>query len=38
MGVFLLVLANLLLNLVLAIVTLFKGKIWTGLLGLFLAP
>jgi hypothetical protein len=33
--VFLLVLANLLLNLVLAIVTLFKGKIWTGLLGLF---
>ncbi len=34
-GVFLLVLTNLLLNLVLAIVTLFKGKIWTGLLGLF---
>jgi hypothetical protein len=35
-GAFLLILANLLLNLVLAIVTLFKGKIWTGLLGLFL--
>jgi hypothetical protein len=35
-GVFLLVLANLLINLALAIVTLFKGKIWTGLLGLFL--
>jgi hypothetical protein len=35
-GVFLLVLANLLVNLFLAIVTLFKGKIWTGLLGLFL--
>jgi hypothetical protein len=35
-GVFALVLANLLLNLGLAIVTLFKGKIWTGLLGLFL--
>jgi hypothetical protein len=34
-GVFLLVLANLLVNLALAIVTLFKGKIWTGLLGLF---
>jgi hypothetical protein len=36
LGVFLLVLANLLLNLALAIITLFKGKIWTGLLGLFL--
>ncbi|GAA4496060.1 hypothetical protein GCM10023191_037530 [Actinoallomurus oryzae] len=35
-GVFLLVLSNVLVNLVLAIVTLFKGKIWTGLLGLFL--
>jgi hypothetical protein len=35
-GVFMLVVANLLINLVLAIVTLFKGKIWTGLLGLFL--
>jgi hypothetical protein len=35
-GVFVLVLANLLINLALAIVTLFKGKIWTGLLGLFL--
>lgn len=33
--VFVVVLANLLLNLVLAIVSLFKGKIWTGLLGLF---
>ncbi|MCO5994075.1 hypothetical protein [Actinoallomurus rhizosphaericola] len=36
LGVFLVVLANILVNLALAIVTLFKGKIWTGLLGLFL--
>jgi hypothetical protein len=35
-GVFLFVLANILVNLALAIVTLLKGKIWTGLLGLFL--
>ncbi|GAB3963913.1 hypothetical protein GCM10029978_023190 [Actinoallomurus acanthiterrae] len=35
LGVFLVVLANILANLGLAIVTLFKGKIWTGLLGLF---
>src|SRR3954454_2101957 len=35
-GVFVVVLANLLLNLALAIVSLLKGKIWTGLLGLFL--
>ncbi|MEV5752958.1 hypothetical protein AB0L00_34515 [Actinoallomurus sp. NPDC052308] len=35
-GVFLVVFANILINLGLAIVTLFKGKIWTGLLGLFL--
>jgi hypothetical protein len=35
-GVFLFVIANILVNLALAIVTLFKGKIWTGLLGLFL--
>lgn len=34
-GVFLLVLGNLLVNLALAIITLLKGKIWTGMLGLF---
>lgn len=34
-GVFVLVLTNLLVNLALAIITLLKGKIWTGMLGLF---
>lgn len=35
LSVFVLVLANLLVNLALAIITLLKGKIWTGMLGLF---
>lgn len=35
LSVFALVLANLLVNLALAIITLLKGKIWTGMLGLF---